>query len=83
MRVASTGEFSSFGLLHARVGGRMCQSVCAYLLDVTGAVFCETLGALGAHPRADEPYAVLGECQQVPSRCPRAADARREGPTGA
>ena len=37
---------------------------------VTDAALCGTLGALGAHPRADEPYAVLGECQHVAFRCP-------------
>ena len=47
----------------------MCQSARAHSLEVTWAARCATLGVPGAHPRADEPYAVLGECQHAAFRC--------------
>jgi hypothetical protein len=43
----------------------MCRSVRPQLPEVTWAAFCGTLGALGAPPRADKPYAVLGECPSM------------------
>ena len=59
------------GRLTVRLGATECQSVRAYSLEVTWAAFCGTLGALGAHPRADEPYAVLGKCHHAASLAPR------------
>ena len=48
---------------------------------VTDAAFCGTLGALGAHPRADEPYAVLGEWQHAAFRCPGHGSRASKGQT--
>jgi hypothetical protein len=44
------------------------RSVRAHLLEVTWLEFCGTVGALGAHPRADELPAVLGARQHAVSR---------------
>src|SRR4051812_30980071 len=40
--------------------------------------FCGTVGALGAHPRADEPHAVLGARQHAAHRYPEGRGARPE-----
>ena len=53
-----------------RLDDSMCQSVRAHSLEVTWAARCATLGVPGAHPRADEPYAVLGEYQHAASAAP-------------
>src|SRR4051794_11703435 len=55
-----------------RLDDSICQSVRAHSLEVTWAARCATLGVPGAHPRADEPYAVLGENQHAASLAQRA-----------
>jgi hypothetical protein len=68
-------DTSGAGVSRCRPGTRlddsMCQSASAHSLEVTWAARCATLGAPGAHPRADEPYAVLGEYQHVASLAPK------------
>ncbi|HWM07498.1 MAG TPA: hypothetical protein VNP92_34640 [Actinophytocola sp.] len=66
------------GATHAPDRATQVPSVRPRSLKVTCAAFCGTLGALGAHPRADEPYAVLGECQHVRSVAP-GTDTRLQG----
>jgi len=67
-------DTSGAGVSRCRPGTRlddsMCQSVRAHSLEVTWAARCATLGVPGAHPRADEPYAVLGEYQHAASLAP-------------